>query len=44
MVVNDEMERIWKVADMAYFKILSHYLAEVTEENHRTPAAGLLDS
>jgi hypothetical protein len=32
--MNDELERIWKEAVMAYFNVLSRHLSEGTEANH----------
>jgi hypothetical protein len=31
--VNDELEKIWKEAVVANFKVLSRHLSEGTEEN-----------
>jgi hypothetical protein len=31
--VNYELERIWKVADMVFLKVLSEYLSGGTEKN-----------
>jgi hypothetical protein len=44
--VNDELERIWKEADVAKFKVTSRHLPGGTEENHKIhplgyPASGL---
>jgi hypothetical protein len=35
--VNDELERMWKEAAMAYFKLLSQQLIGEIEENRKTP-------
>jgi hypothetical protein len=42
MVVNDEMEGIWKKVVMTNFKVLSQYLPGWTEENYRNPQSGCL--
>jgi hypothetical protein len=34
MILNDELERIWREAVVAYVKILSH-LPGLTEETHK---------
>jgi hypothetical protein len=33
----DELERIWKEAVLALFKVLSRHLSGGTEENHEEP-------
>jgi hypothetical protein len=38
--VNDELERMWKEAVMAEFKVLSWNLPGRTEENHEKPQSG----
>jgi hypothetical protein len=35
MIVNDELEKIWKEAVMTKFKVLSWYLPGGSEENHK---------
>jgi hypothetical protein len=35
-LVNNELERMWKKAVMASFKVLSWYLPGRTEENHQS--------
>jgi hypothetical protein len=35
IVVNNELERTWMEAVMAYFKVLSRYLPGGTEENYK---------
>jgi hypothetical protein len=35
--MNDELERMWKEAVVAKFKILSRYFSGGTEENHEHP-------
>jgi hypothetical protein len=32
--MNDELEKMWKEAVVAYFKVLSQNSPEGTEENH----------
>jgi hypothetical protein len=39
MVIN-ELERIWKEAVMALFKVLSRYFPGGTEENYKKPESG----
>jgi len=34
VIINDEMNGIWKVAAVAYFKVLSHHCGGGTEWNH----------
>jgi hypothetical protein len=34
MIVNNELERIWKETVVVQFKILPQHLPEMTEENH----------
>jgi hypothetical protein len=34
MIVNDELERMWKEVVVACFKVLPQHLPEGTEENH----------
>jgi hypothetical protein len=37
-LLNDELERMWKEAVIAYFKIISlQHLPRGTEENHEKP-------
>jgi hypothetical protein len=38
--VNDELERIYKKAFVAYFRILSQHLSGGTEDNHKQPQSG----
>jgi hypothetical protein len=33
IIVNDELERMWKEVAVAYFKVLSYHLLGGTEEN-----------
>jgi hypothetical protein len=40
MPVSDELERMWKEAVMAYFKVLSRHFPGGTEENHEKPRSG----
>jgi hypothetical protein len=40
MTVNNELERMWKEAVMAKFKVLSQHLPGRTEENHKKPQSG----
>jgi hypothetical protein len=35
--VNDELERMWKEAVVAYFKALSWHVPEDSTENHKKP-------
>jgi hypothetical protein len=42
--VNDELEKIWKEAVMAYFKVLSWHSPGGTEENHDKPQSEQPDS
>jgi hypothetical protein len=37
MIVNYELERMWKKMAVAYFKILSQHLPGGCEENHKVP-------
>jgi hypothetical protein len=39
-VTNEELERIWKEAAVADFKVMSHYLPERTEETQGKPSTG----
>jgi hypothetical protein len=41
--MNDELERIWKEAVMAYCKVLSQQIYEETEENQEKPQV-IIDS
>jgi hypothetical protein len=34
-LINNELERIWNVATVVYFKIVSRRLPRETEENHK---------
>lgn len=34
-LTNDELERMWKKAVIAYFKVVSQNLSKETEENHK---------
>jgi hypothetical protein len=36
MILNDELERTYKTADMAYFKGVFKHIPEGTEENHES--------
>jgi hypothetical protein len=38
--VNDELERMWKEAVVALFKVLSRHLPGGSEENHEKPQSG----
>jgi hypothetical protein len=38
--VNDELERICKEADVAYFKVISRHLSGRTEVNHENLSPG----
>jgi hypothetical protein len=40
MTVFDELERLWKEAVIACFKLLSQNLPEVTEEDYEIPQSG----
>jgi hypothetical protein len=37
MIVDNQLERIWKEAIDTYFKVLSQHLHGVTEEDYKTP-------
>jgi hypothetical protein len=41
-LMNNELEKIWKEAVTAYFKVLSQHLPEDTEENHETLSQEIL--
>ena len=43
MIVNDELERMWKGAALAKFKVVVWTLPEETEENHGKPHNTYLD-
>jgi hypothetical protein len=36
LLMNDELERIWKKAVLVYFKLLSQHLSGGTEEYHES--------
>jgi hypothetical protein len=40
MIMNNNLERIWKEAVLAQFKVLSRHLPGSTEENHKEPQSG----
>jgi hypothetical protein len=37
MIAKNEAERLWKVADMIYFRVMSHQFPGENEENHKKP-------
>jgi hypothetical protein len=40
MIVNNELERMWKEVVMSLFEVLYRYLLGGTEENHEKPQSG----
>jgi hypothetical protein len=40
MIMNDELERMWKEMVMALFKVLSWHLLGETEKNYEKPQSG----
>jgi hypothetical protein len=40
MIVNDELEMMWKEVVMAYCKVLSWHMPGGIEETHKTPQSG----
>jgi hypothetical protein len=40
MIVNNELESMWKEAVMAQFKVLSRHLPGGTDEIHEKPRSG----
>jgi hypothetical protein len=40
MIMNNNLEMLWKEAVMAYFKILYSHMPPATKENHENPHKG----